>query len=61
MPLRSFGLHLRQARGADLKARLKDAEDALKRREREQTEQAPAGFVSALFPPHLFAFGPQQM
>jgi hypothetical protein len=44
-------LHLRQARELDLKARLKDAEDALKRREREQMEQAPAGFV--LFP-HYF-------
>jgi hypothetical protein len=41
MSLRLFALNLRQAREPDLKARLKDAEDALNRREREQTEQAP--------------------
>ena len=45
MPLRSFALHLRQAREAELvKARLKDAEDALaatQRSERERAEQAP--------------------
>ena len=59
-PLRSFALHLRQAREAELVARLKDAEDALaanQRREREHTEQAPADFAAAQFPPHVFAFG----
>jgi hypothetical protein len=38
---RRSALHLPQAREAELVARLKDAEDALNRREREQTEQAP--------------------
>ena len=45
-PLCSFALHLPQAREAELKARLEEAEEALQRREREITEQAPAGFVS---------------
>jgi hypothetical protein len=64
MPLCSFALDLRQAREAELVARLKDTEDALaanQRREREHTEQAPADFASAQFPPHVFAFEPQQM
>jgi hypothetical protein len=60
-PLCSFALHLPQAREAELKARLEEAEEALQRREREITEQAPAGFVPAQFPPHVFAFEPQQM
>ncbi len=64
MALCSVELHLRQAREAELVARLKDAEDALaaiQRTEREHTGQAPADFASAQFPPHVFAFGPQQM